>query len=637
MFRYLFERTLVLLVCLIGAPAFGAGIFVSAAASSPGTGTAATPFKYLQSALAIATSGDTVYLTQGNYYPDQTTGGDSDDVTAKFVVPAGVTILGGWDGEIPIGDDAPEVCTSDDTVLNGQISATLQSHVVAELAPHSTNVTGLVTTLRCVRITNAATDLSISTKSAALRAVAPSLLVTLDTVQIQANRTKSIAAGAYLEVAGLNMQKSDVLDNALLFEGLFPEGHVAGVYVVVPSPGSVIVNNCRFKGNQGSAGGGLRIEAATSVVRNSYFYANRVQSDFSTLEGRGGALRLDPCGNGCTSNAQVSRCAFVSGGLAAQTGGGAVFANTSTFRIWHSLFSGNLVKSHGGAIFTSSGTSELFNCQFEGNITSANEFFHGGAVYFLGGTSTVTNCSFLENRASGLGGAIYGSSTGSIEIKNSVFQASVDRNNPNSYSKDFFFESGFSWCVNNSRFDAFNSGGLDEFDPASSSCSLTGNISVSAGSYSDSILTQSIFAGEFIGLKSPPLSSPIRNAGNNSFLPSADFLDADNDANTAEAVSVDLNVIFSSGANIPSRRVFGSAVDMGAIEIPCAGADFNQDGSTNVGDIFAFLAAWFAGCTAPGAVPCYASADFDNSGMINVADIFAFLSSWFSTSPGVCQ
>jgi hypothetical protein len=54
---------------------------------------------------------------------------------------------------------------------------------------------------------------------------------------------------------------------------------------------------------------------------------------------------------------------------------------------------------------------------------------------------------------------------------------------------------------------------------------------------------------------------------------------------------------------------------------PCCFADFNQDGTVAVPDIFAFLSAWFAGS---------AQADIDRSGSITVPDIFAFLSAWFA-------
>jgi hypothetical protein len=55
--------------------------------------------------------------------------------------------------------------------------------------------------------------------------------------------------------------------------------------------------------------------------------------------------------------------------------------------------------------------------------------------------------------------------------------------------------------------------------------------------------------------------------------------------------------------------------------VPECAADFDGNGSVQVPDIFAFLAAWFAEDTA---------ADFDGIGGIAVPDIFAFLAAWFA-------
>ncbi|MBX3408099.1 MAG: lamin tail domain-containing protein [Phycisphaeraceae bacterium] len=54
---------------------------------------------------------------------------------------------------------------------------------------------------------------------------------------------------------------------------------------------------------------------------------------------------------------------------------------------------------------------------------------------------------------------------------------------------------------------------------------------------------------------------------------------------------------------------------------PCCFADFDQDGTVAVPDIFAFLTAWFGGA---------ATADIDQSGGNTVPDIFAFLTAWFA-------
>jgi subtilisin family serine protease len=57
---------------------------------------------------------------------------------------------------------------------------------------------------------------------------------------------------------------------------------------------------------------------------------------------------------------------------------------------------------------------------------------------------------------------------------------------------------------------------------------------------------------------------------------------------------------------------------------PCT-VDFNNSGCVEVGDIFAFLALWFARDT---------RADFNHDLSVNTADIFAFLGGWFAGCTG---
>jgi hypothetical protein len=58
----------------------------------------------------------------------------------------------------------------------------------------------------------------------------------------------------------------------------------------------------------------------------------------------------------------------------------------------------------------------------------------------------------------------------------------------------------------------------------------------------------------------------------------------------------------------------------GSTTTPCCLADFDQSGTVAVGDIFAYLNAWFAGDP---------STDIDGAGLA-VSDIFAFLNAWFA-------
>jgi hypothetical protein len=68
---------------------------------------------------------------------------------------------------------------------------------------------------------------------------------------------------------------------------------------------------------------------------------------------------------------------------------------------------------------------------------------------------------------------------------------------------------------------------------------------------------------------------------------------------------------------VPAGRLFSQA--------PCP-TDLDNSGSTDVPDIFAFLALWFASDPA---------ADWDGVGGVAVSDIFAFLSAWFAAA-GPC-
>lgn len=66
----------------------------------------------------------------------------------------------------------------------------------------------------------------------------------------------------------------------------------------------------------------------------------------------------------------------------------------------------------------------------------------------------------------------------------------------------------------------------------------------------------------------------------------------------------------------------------------CHIADFNDNGSVTVQDIFDFLDAWFNGCTGAGTPVggCVRSADVNVSGAVSVQDVFDFLASWFTCS-----
>lgn len=94
-----------------------------------------------------------------------------------------------------------------------------------------------------------------------------------------------------------------------------------------------------------------------------------------------------------------------------------------------------------------------------------------------------------------------------------------------------------------------------------------------------------------------------------------------------------------SGVQVPAGNGNGTIESMEYVRVPlcslspagCCRPDHNRDSALSVGDIFLFLADWFANCQGAAAAPCSGrSADFNGSGTLDVSDIFAFLAGWFA-------
>ncbi len=118
----------VLGACLcVGLTAEGATIFVKGDASGANSGTSwADAFKELQSALAVAVSGDQIWVAAGTYKPDYdvNTGAHTLSRTATFQLKDGVALCGGFAGnEDPAGFNlADRDFETNVTILSGDLS-----------------------------------------------------------------------------------------------------------------------------------------------------------------------------------------------------------------------------------------------------------------------------------------------------------------------------------------------------------------------------------------------------------------------------------------------------------------------------------------------------------------------------------
>src|SRR5690606_34811210 len=61
-------------------------------------GTIDHPYSQLQDALGVAIAGDTIFVAEGTYFPDEGDCGmiNSDFRTVSFVIPGGVVLMGGY-------------------------------------------------------------------------------------------------------------------------------------------------------------------------------------------------------------------------------------------------------------------------------------------------------------------------------------------------------------------------------------------------------------------------------------------------------------------------------------------------------------------------------------------------------------
>ncbi len=100
----------------------GVVIYVDADAANGGDGTAwGSAFNKLQDALAVATNGDSIWVADGIYYPDQGSGQSNNDVNSTFDINTGIQVYGGFNGTESNAIDRDPV--NNLTVLSGDIDA----------------------------------------------------------------------------------------------------------------------------------------------------------------------------------------------------------------------------------------------------------------------------------------------------------------------------------------------------------------------------------------------------------------------------------------------------------------------------------------------------------------------------------
>ncbi|MBS9525899.1 Ig-like domain-containing protein [Litoribacter alkaliphilus] len=383
----------------------------------------------LQSALGQASSGDEIWVGEGNYSPGA-------GVLDNFALKEGVKLYGGFAGmeeslEQRVADEAG-LFTSHPSVLDGK---SVNRHVVYNdgSLSNATVLDGFIITGGKTLTRNNTTSLSFhyyggGIYNAGGEVVFSNLLIkenqgmygggiyntghiTLSNVHLVNNQaTGTIGKGAGLFNTGsINMFRGAVEGNSMVESSTGLLG--AGIY----NSGQLNVTESYVQHNNvgiGNGGGLYNTGAGSSLnIQQSWFEHN--------LAGLGGGLFIN------SGNHQVADVVFAQN-KATSNGGGAYTRGTTLMdRV---SFIDNEGGTNGGGLHHNSGSLTIQNTVFSRNRVSLNTSSgQGGGLYHHGGTSQVVNVTFSANQtalthaSTNTGAGLFFRNSGSMEIHNSIF------------------------------------------------------------------------------------------------------------------------------------------------------------------------------------------------------------------------
>ncbi len=291
----------------------------------------------LQAALALATSGDEIWVAQGTYLPSS-----SGVRTVSFQLKNGVAVLGGFAGnETSAAEAAPAL---NETVLSGDLQGDDPSNLFNDNSHHVLNGQGTNATAVCngftVRGGNANVGGANNDRGGGILCVGGSS-PTLARCVFTQNRCTFGGGAGYINASSPSFTDC-------VFDGNIG-GSFGGAFDMATSVGATF-ERCVFRNNTAARAGGIEIFGSSPVkVHNSLFHDNT-----STGTGGGGAIFISG------SSPQIRNCTIV--------------FNTST-------------NNAAAGILAGSGTPLIANCVVFGNVGQGST---GSAAQLTPGTLNVT-------------------------------------------------------------------------------------------------------------------------------------------------------------------------------------------------------------------------------------------------------
>ena len=394
-----------------------------------------TAFTELQSALAVASSGDEIWVGEGVYTPDLGPGQADNDPTSTFALKSGVALYGGFAGTETVREqrDWDEHLT----VLSGDIDGN-----------DSTDPAGVITTTAGITGTN-----------------------------------------SYHVVTGSGVTETAKLDGFTITAGQAVDPPNSGGGGMVIDNGSPALANVAFSGNQATSGGGIYTYEGSPTLTSVGFFGNSAQeggglynaigspsivgSTFSANRAvNGGGLYND--GDYLRARLTLTDVTFTEN--SAENQGGALYQWNTVVNFTEGVLISNTAE-YGGGMYSLGGNLTLNQVSH----TSNQATYHGGGMYSQGATLLITGSTFGGNVAGSNGGGIESYDSLAISIQDSVFSGNTagDGGGIRGYSTLL--------TLTNVRFTgnlaAFDGGGIKTWgdDLILTDVSLTGNRANNAG------------------------------------------------------------------------------------------------------------------------------------------------------------
>ncbi len=224
----------------------------------------------------------------------------------------------------------------------------------------------------------------------------------VDNSEFIGNTSGSHGAAIYVTTSNEQDDVKELEVRNSSFEGNIATGRGGAIYA--SGEARVYVSKSSFVGNGAAYGGAMYSTGATLEVNVAEFYDN-------TSGSTGGAISMYTNSTGIFNG-------VTAGSNIAVSSGGFLYAGATHLDIYNSSILNNESGTHGGGVTVYTGsTANIYNTLFEGNSAVKNA--GGVAVYPEDKLSTVLHsCTFKNNTAGELGGGVWVSAQGQLDIYN---------------------------------------------------------------------------------------------------------------------------------------------------------------------------------------------------------------------------